>query len=378
MKNLKKWIAILLSLAMVLAMFAGCGQDGTQTPASDGAEPGNADAASGDIYIPVIAKGFQHQFWQNVGKGAEAAAQELGVTINFMGPTSESEIAAQLDMISAELNKNPSAICLAALDSEAVTSQLLQAQENGIPVIGFDSGVPNAPEGTIAATAATNSYEGAAMAAEKMFEAEQFAENLKKATADHPVLISVQAQDVTSSSIVARTTGFCDKMKELCETVFPGGVAITGFDKFNQECAGDMVVEINITIPPTTSTADSQSAMQAVLQKSNLIAIFGTDEGKSNAVLAATSDGQDLDRENGKYKDVIFVGFDAGSTQKQAVRNQWIYGSVAQDSFQIGYQAVDLAVKAISGETVSDIDTGCVFYTHENIDDPEIADLLYD
>lgn len=35
-----------------------------------------------------------------------------------------------------------------------------------------------------------------------------------------------------------------------------------------------------------------------------------------NGTLAATTDGSDLDRENGKYKNITVVGFDAGKAQK--------------------------------------------------------------
>ena len=47
-------------------------------------------------------------------------------------------------------------------------------------------------------------------------------------------------------------------------------------------------------------------------------------------------------------------------------------------TLQIGYQAVELAVKAANGEEVSDVDTGALWYTADNIDDEEIAACLYE
>ena len=45
----------------------------------------------------------------------------------------------------------------------------------------------------------------------------------------------------------------------------------------------------------------------------------------------------------------------------------------------IGYLAIELAVRAMNGEAVDEIvDTGCQFYTVANMDDPKIAQLLYD
>ena len=52
----------------------------------------SAPAADGDITVELVAKGFQHQFWQVVKEGAEAAGKDLGVSINFQGPPSESDI----------------------------------------------------------------------------------------------------------------------------------------------------------------------------------------------------------------------------------------------------------------------------------------------
>ena len=96
-----------------------------------------------------------------------------------------------------------------------------------------------------------------------------------------------------------------------------------------------------------------------------------------NGMLAASSSGADL-AEGGAYSDLIVAGFDAGSPQKNAVRNGWFVGSVTQDPYRIGYLAVELAVKAANGEEVADVDTGAQWYTAENIDDPEIALLVYD
>ncbi len=60
------------------------------------------------------------------------------------------------------------------------------------------------------------------------------------------------------------------------------------------------------------------------------------------------------------------------------MRNGWFVGSVTQDPYMIGYLAVELAVKAANGEEVADVDTGAQWYTKDNIDEPNIALLVYD
>jgi len=312
--------------------------------------------------------------------GSKDAAAELGVEITFDGPASESDISGQIDMLNAAIAKNPAAICLAALDTESVTEQLLNAKEAGVPVIGFDSGVPNAPEGTILSTASTNNEAAGALAAEQMIEIPEVKAAVEAASADAPIVLAAFSQDATSGSVVGRTVGYIEKMYELVNALKPGEVAITGHDKYNKASeSGAVAVAIQVFVPATTDDVDMQMTAQSILGLDNLVSVFCSNEGSVKGVLAATTDGTDLDRDGGKYADLIVVGFDAGQAQKEAVKNQRFYGSVTQDPYQIGYQAVALAVKALNGEAVDAIvDTGCKFYTYENMDEPDIAQLLYD
>ncbi len=73
MKNTKRLLAILLVVSMVFVLLTGCGQKDEEE----------------NNYYSVIAKGFQHQFWQVVKAGSEQAATDLGVEIYFTGPEGE-------------------------------------------------------------------------------------------------------------------------------------------------------------------------------------------------------------------------------------------------------------------------------------------------
>lgn len=388
-KKLMVIIAMLIMASMVLAACGGSdtpsseepapAETGDDTPATEDPATEEPSASDEKPYIAIISKGFQHQFWQTVLKGSQAAADELGVEITFDGPPSESDIQVQLDQLNAAIAKKPDAIALAALDTESVVSQLLDAKENGVPVIGFDSGVPDAPEGTIVSTASTDNEAGGALAAEETFKIPEIMDAIENATPENPVVLGVLSQDATSASVVGRTVGFLNKAKEVIEKIHPGGVAITGHDKYNEDSEKETVVELHVQVPPTTDIQDAQTTAQVMLEKKGLISMFLSNEAAVAGVLSATSDGQELNKENGKYKDLVVIGFDAGENQKNAVRNGWFYGSVTQDPYMIGYYAVELAVKAINGEDIPElVDTGCQFYTAENMDDPSIAPLLYD
>lgn len=388
MKNLKRIVTILLAVAMLATLAVGCGNATTPAPAAVATtqESAAADTTAAEApadtakpYIAVISKGFQHQFWQTVMAGAKDAAAKYNVDMTFDGPPSESDISTQVDMLNSAISKNPKAIALAALDTNSVTTQLTDCKSKNIPVIGFDSGVPNAPEGSIKATASTNNENAGALGADSMFADPTFLAALKAATVDKPVVIGVQSQDATSASVVGRTTGFIAQMLKNVETIFPGQVAVTGHDKFAKAASsGKAAVNINVIVPPTTNATDSQNASQTLFGMDGIIGIFASNEASVGGVIAATTDGSDLDRTNGKYKNITVVGFDAGKSQKAAVKNGWFLGSVTQDPYMIGYLSVELAYKAFKGETVSDSDTGCKFYNSANMDQSDIAQLLYD
>ncbi len=381
---MKKILVMMLVLAMMFS-FVACGAPAEEEMAKE--EPAKEEVAkeepaeevaeeAGPIYIPVISKGFQHQFWQTVKSGSDAAAADLGVEITFDGPPTESDIAIQVDMLNAAMAKNPAALCLAALDTESVTEQLQACLDSGIPVIGFDSGCPNAPEGSIVSTASTDNAAAGGVGAENMYMAPSVKAAIEGATPDAPVVVAVISQDATSGSVTGRTNGFVDKMAELCEAAQPGLVSITGHDKWAKPVDG-AAVEILVTIAASTSPNDCQTAAQAVLQR-DAVGIFCTNSGTVDGLLAATTDGTDL-MDGGKYGDLVAVGFDAGATLKNAVREEWFYGAITQDPYMIGYLAVELAVKAINGESVDVmVDTGAKFYNSENMDDEGIANLLYD
>ena len=206
---MKKLIALLLALVMVLALAACAAKtepaktettdtktEETKTEETKTEDPAPAEETTGEkMYIPVMAKGFQHQFWQAVAKGSEDAAKDLGVEIYFDGPASETEIDAQVNMVKTELAKNPKAMALAALSTDAVTEILEECAEKNIPVIGFDSGVPGDTTGAVKATACTNNENAAAIAADKFNENETVVEAMKNATSDNPVIIGCLSQD---------------------------------------------------------------------------------------------------------------------------------------------------------------------------------------
>lgn len=286
------------------------------------------------IYIPLISKGFQHQFWQAVKAGAEKAAAEYKVSISFEGPDNETMVDRQIDMLAAALAKKPAAIGLAALDSQAAIPLLQQAKSARIPVIAFDSGVESDIPVT---TAATDNSAAAALAADKMAELIGGAGK-----------VAVLVHDQTSRTGVDRRDGFVNRIKQAHPKIEIVAV---------EYGAGDHLKSTEIT--------------KAILQANpDLKGMFGANEGSA---IGVANGAREMNRR------LVIIGFDSGAAQKQAIRDGIMAGAITQNPVGIGYETVKAAVAAIKGEKVAPkIDTGFYYYDKSNLTDPRIAAVLYD
>ena len=294
---------------------------------------GTASAAD-EIYIPLISKGFQHQFWQAVKAGADQAGKDFNVKVTFEGPETEAMVDKQIDMLSAALAKKPAAIGLAALDSKAAIPLLKKAQAAKIPVIAFDSGVDSDIPVT---TATTDNKAAAALAADKMAE-------LVGKSGDVAVLV----HDQTSRTGIDRRDGFLEKMK----SAYPN-IKIVSV----QYGAGDQL----------KSTEIAKAVMQA---NPNLKGYFGANEGSIIGVLNAAKE---------MKRKMVIIGYDSGKQQKAAIASGEEAGAITQNPVGIGYKTVEAAVKSLKGEKLPKIiDTGFMWWDKTNMNDPKIAAVLYD
>lgn len=316
--------AALVAASLTLAL-AACGDDDNAGGSGGGDKP----------YIAIVSKGFQHQFWQAVKKGAEQEAAKEGATITFEGPATEADIEAQVTMLTNAIAKKPKALAFAALDSKAAAPLLDQAKADNIPVIAFDSGV----EGDIpVTTAATDNKAAAGEAAKHMSE-----------LLGGKGKVALVVHDQTSKTGQERRDGFLEWMK----TNAPGITVLPP-----QYGGGDQAKSADITKSILASNPD-------------VAGIYGANEGSAIGVVKGVE-------EAGKKGKVKIIGFDSGKAQIDAIKDGTMAGAITQNPVGIGEETVKAAMKAIKGESLPKvIDTGFFWYDKTNIDDPKIAAVLY-
>lgn len=390
----KKVLAMLLSAAMVVSMAAcgsGGGNDGGGSDAGtsdsgteaedtgDAADDGGSDAGgSKDYSFEMIVKSFQSTYWQAAIQGVEQAKAELGVSVEANGPANESDIADQIQMLDSAIEKKPDGIALAACDTNSVIDSLTKAQQAGIPVVCFDTGIDDAPEGSVLATVATDNEAAGAVAAENMFPVIE--DKIKAATADAKVRIGEVNQDATGLNIQQRGRGFIDKMIELCNGA-DKKVAVVGNEFYVNATEGavaeseaEVIIEVGVPAQTTVDLASTEA--QKIMSKDDTIAIFGSNQTTAEGVITANQTLNKLATD--PEKGIIGVGFDAGTPQKEAIVNDQFIGSVTQSPLMMGYEAVKTLAAICDGEEVSDIPMNGYWYSKDNMEDENIAPNLYD
>ena len=386
----KKVMALMLCAAMVTSMSATAAfaaeekEDAATEESADSTASEDPTAQfdglkANEAYVfPMMVKSFQSTYWDAAQEGMKKASKELGVDYKPQGPNSESDIADQVNMINTAIASNPVGLGLAACDTSSVTDALKTCAEKGIPVVTFDTGIADAPEGSVVCEVCTDNAQAGAVAAENMYN------SIKDVVkdAEGQVVIGEVNQDATAQNIQQRGTGFINKMIELLQADGKT-VAVSGNEFYVNAAEGadadakDADVVIQVAVPAQTTVELCSTEAQAILSQENCIAIFGSNQVSAEGVLAANANLNVLgsDPANG---DVVGVGFDAGSIIKAAVKDGTLVGAVTQSPLMMGYYAIYALTAAANGQELQDVPTDGYWYDATNMEDEDIAPNLYD
>ncbi|WP_069999098.1 ABC transporter substrate-binding protein [Cellulosilyticum sp. I15G10I2] len=288
-------------------------------------------------YIPIIVQ-RESPYWEAIRAGAEKAAKDYDVNILIEAPKSPPPTALneQLNLFRNALATMPPAVILSALDTEAFTPYLEQAQEQNIPVIALDSNVDSP---IIRISVATDNYKAGELAAHRLAE-----------------LVGGKGK----VGILTHRTGITSALNRR------SGFVITLVEKYPDI----EILPIQYGIGTTESLIEGAKTL--LMENPDIKGIFGTNRDATEVIINTA-------KELGKIDSLKIIGFDASKMISEAIRKGIVSGAIAQDPVNMGYKAVESAIKASAGEDLPVfINTGFFWYDSSNIDDPRIKVLLYE
>jgi ribose transport system substrate-binding protein len=298
--------------------------------------------AADSYTIAVIPKGTTHEFWKAIHAGAIKAQQELTesgtkVEVIWKGPLREDDRDQQIQVVENFISRRVSGIVLAPLDSKSLVQPVATAARAKVPVVIFDSDLKS---DKYVSFVATDNYKGGVLAGEQMGKLLGGKGNV--------ILLRYQ---VGSASTEAREAGFLEAIKK-----FPGLKIISSDQR------GGATREL------------CYQAAQNVLNRygKEVNGIFGPCEPVANGIIMAL---RNVGKGGGAVK---VIGFDAGTQTIEAMKKGDVQGIIVQNPVRMSYLAVKTMVEHLQGKPVEKrIDTGVYVVTPENMDTPEMKELLY-
>ncbi len=134
----------LLTLALVVGLLAGCVAPVATAPAAEApaaeAPAEGAPAAEGGVTYVLVPKNMGNPYFDAANKGAQEAAAELGVTVNYQG-SSTADATEQITLINSLIAQGVAGLAISANDADALQPTGAEAIAAGIPVVTWDAAI---------------------------------------------------------------------------------------------------------------------------------------------------------------------------------------------------------------------------------------------
>jgi simple sugar transport system substrate-binding protein len=127
-----------LLLAATALLLGACGDDDDGGASGGDAEESVDLTQESDVTIAMVTHGDGGSFWSVAKKGAEDAASDLGITVEYSESNNDPEEQAQL--IEAAVTAGVDGLAVSAPNPDAIADAVQQAVDAGIPVITLNSG----------------------------------------------------------------------------------------------------------------------------------------------------------------------------------------------------------------------------------------------
>lgn len=295
-------------------------------------EKGDEIQSESDINERYVIVTFQvgMDYWKEVLKGAEDAAESLNVAVEYRGAT-QYDVNEQITVLEQVIATKPAGIAISAIHPENLNVTINKAVDSGIPVVLFDS---DAPESEAYSFLGTNNYQAGVTAAHKM--AELLNQKGKVAIVTLP----------NQSNHMDRSKGFQETIKK----EYPGIEVVAIKDG-----KGDQLVS-------------KQVALDTIVKHYDLKGIFATEANGGVGLGEAV-------RSLNKDKTIQIVSFDTDKETLDMVKDGTISATLAQGTWNMGYWSLQYLVhlnhdvKDSKFITYMDTDTGTSVVTKTNIDE---------
>ncbi len=318
---MRKKLSVLVAGIMVLMLLlAGCGSKSS----TESKNQGEQSKQEGKKTVALIVQALNQDYWYIMAAGAQAAANKYGVDLVVMGPKSETDVEQQFSMIEDQVAKKVAGIVLAPCQPDSVGPVLDKAKAAGIPVVLVDTDAPWDDKVSFIGTGnvAAGKESGKFMAD-------------KLATGDKVAIIRGPMGDPTHDQ---RIQGF----KEAVEAK---GIKIVADQPANSE------------------RGLATSVMENIIQSNpDIKGVFATNDEMAMGAYQALK--------SANRTDVIVVGLDGSPDALRSILDGGVAATAAQQPYEMGYQGVEAALKALNGESVpKNIDTGTILVTKDNAEE---------
>lgn len=317
---MKKLLAILLALIMVLGMLAGCA---AEEAAADPQEEQEEEAAPDEAEEPaeeeddtiLIGNSFCYltsQFMVIQNEGAQAAADENGIEIVHV--SADADASKQLADIEDMIAMGCDGIMIQALDSKGILTAIEKCADAGIPVVVYDTLLSEGDEENIIAAIGTDNYSTGVYAAEALYEASGGEAKIGIVT------------KVVDETIRLRIQGFEDTIAK-----YPGMEVVVSQDV--------------VSYTPEQALPCVENFLQS---NPELTAIFmGNDPTATAAINACQAAGRE---------DIMVLGIDGAQEAMEHIIDGTQLGTAMQYPYLNGYYSVEFLLEYLNGTPAEEIE----------------------
>ncbi len=333
--KLKFSIGLVLMIAL-LAIVIGAVAGRASTDSSGGGGGGGKANVAGKR-VDVIIKASDSSFWQTMLAGAKKAGDDFGVDVDLFGPTSETDVNEQVQLVENSISRGVDAIAIASNSSDALNDVIDRAREAKIKVITVDNKVTTETDGFIG----TDNLKAGEAGGQKLCE-------LLKDQGKTSGEIMIESAVAGIQVLTDRDKGFEKGLTETCPDVK------VGLKRYNNNDINTAAGQVN----------------DALTSRSDLLGVFADNNTSGNGTARAVKDNDAADK-------LPVVAFDSDPQENAALADGTIDALVVQNPYFFGYQGVIEAAMATTGNFPPvNLDPGAVVVTKENMEKPDVKRLL--